>query len=341
MKKTILAVERAEGDIRRAVKDALFNIESNEKLKLRVALIIRRCLAEIEGEELKRAAKLSLERYFAKQKKNAQKLNRRILIAYLALTHLVSPSEYTKGFNKSIARDTLISLDELPDDVIINRGTALKTYHKEYFKKHVEPILEQLEKERALDAESTTLLGRNTTLRSRAEREARYEEHLNNLSSLKDKGVKLVIISTHADCSERCRPFQGRVFSLDGTSGKTDDGRAYEPIENATDIYTSGGKWKNGLFGFNCRHYAVEYKPGYRFPTPSLSSEKREYALSQKQRSMERNVRKWRIAAEMRKGTDPDAYRRARKKAISWNKKYEAFCHQNGIPVYPDRVKIL
>jgi hypothetical protein len=57
-------------------------------------------------------------------------------------------------------------------------------------------------------------------------------------------------------------------------------------LETATDVYytTRAGKvWKNGLLGFNCRHYLVAYKDGLRFPKPNPKTEAREYKITEKQ----------------------------------------------------------
>ena len=185
--------------------------------------------------------------------------------------------------------------------------------------------------------------GRNS-LRNLAEMEVRYQSHKDSIENLKAKGVKLVIASTHADCSERCAKWQGKVFSLDGTYGTTDDGRPYEPLENATDIYytTKAGKtYKNGLLGFNCRHFIIPYKSGYRFPKPNANEERRQYGITLKQRELERQVRKWRTEAITLRGLNREAYLSARQKAIEWNKAYIKFSHDNGRAYYPSRTEIL
>ncbi len=135
---------------------------------------------------------------------------------------------------------------------IVTLGVPMKKYAEDYLKKNVRPVLDRLCREQARDPDDVS--GRNS-LRNRAEMEVRYQGHLDNIQRLRDSGARLVVASTHSDCSERCRPWQGRVYSLDGTSGTTDDGRKYVPLETATDVwYTTkaGKRYKNGLLGFNC-----------------------------------------------------------------------------------------
>jgi hypothetical protein len=134
------------------------------------------------------------------------------------------------------------------------------------------------------------------------------------------------------------------VYSLDGTSGTAPDGRKYIPLEIATDVYytTKAGKvYKNGLLGFNCRHYLVAYKDGYRFPKPNPQEEAREYQITVKQRQLERRVRKWRDKAIYYKGVNPKEYQRAKKYAERANRDYIRFSHKNGRAYYPSRTKII
>ena len=168
------------------------------------------------------------------------------------------------------------------------------------------------------------------------------------VQGLRDEGHKLVICSTHADCSDRCAPWQGRVYSLDGTSGVTDDGRKYVPLEEATNqnnvYYTNpktGTKYKGGLLGYNCRHFLVPYKKGYRFPKPDAQEERKQYEITKKQRGFERNVIKWKTQAIEYKGIDKDKYEFAKKKAIEWNNAYIEYSKANHRAYYPSRTKII
>lgn len=219
-------------------------------------------------------------------------------------------------------------------------GNAGEEYSKTYMRR-VELVMNELADMDALDPDST-----RATLRARAEIEVRHQRQLDDRATLERRGVKLVIISAHADCSERCAPFQGRVFSLDGTTGRTEDGKPYEPIENATNIYarSKSGEiypYYNGLFGFNCRHYMTEYKAGMAAPKWSKDRERREYAITERQRQLERQVRKWKARAEMYKGIDDKEYKRARLKAREYDAEYIRYSRENERAYYPSRTKLL
>ena len=223
----------------------------------------------------------------------------------------------------------------------IAKGVPTGQYPKTYMKQ-VNDTLRKIADIQALDADDVT--GRNS-LRNRAEMEVRYEYHQNEIADYKKQGTKLVICSTHADCSDRCYPWQGRVYSLDHTTGITADGKRYIPLETATDIYytTKAGKtYKNGLLGFNCRHRLYEYKDGMKVPYVSAKEQKQEYAITLKQRQMETQIRHYREEYLIYHGTTDEALaQRARKKAIALNKRYIAFSQKNERAYYPDRVKII
>lgn len=213
-------------------------------------------------------------------------------------------------------------------------------YAKDYMRK-VNAVYTQLASEDAPDPDDIS--GRNS-MRNRAEMEVRYEYHQDEIKAFKDKGTKLVVCSTHADCSDRCFLWQGKVYSLDGTSGKTSDGRKYVPLETATDVFytTKAGKtYKNGLLGFNCRHKLYEYVPGMGIPKVSRAEQQKENKLNTKQRAMEKTVREWRMKAELNKdaGNTP-AFFNAQKKASEAYARYRKFSLENGRAYYPDRVKI-
>ena len=223
----------------------------------------------------------------------------------------------------------------------VAKGVPTGQYPKTYMKQ-VNDTLRKIADIQALDADDVT--GRNS-LRNRAEMEVRYEYHQNEIADFKKQGAKLVICSTHADCSDRCYPWQGRVYSLDHTTGITADGKRYIPLETATDIYytTKAGKtYKNGLLGFNCRHRLYEYKDGMQVPYVSVKEQKQEYAITVRQRQMETQIRHYREEYLIYHGTTDEALaRRARKKAIALNKRYIAFSQKNKRAYYPDRVKII
>lgn len=305
----------------------------------KVLKIINQALRHISIPDLKRASRISLLNFYYSQYREISQINGYKLLLLLACIKITDKGNSLVKMPVSRAK-AIINNYALYDDVK-QYGVPLQKFSKDYIQNDVKPVLDRLAKQYAKDPDDYT--GRNS-LRNRAEMEVRYNGHNENINELRKQGNRLVIASTHADCSERCSKWQGRVYSLDGTSGTTPDGRKYIPLETATDVYytTKAGKtYKNGLLGFNCRHHLVAYKDGFNFPKPNPAEEHKEYKITQKQRSLERVVRYWRTEAIMYKDINPQYYKIAKQSAIEANQEYIRFSHDNGRAYYPSRTKIL
>ena len=184
----------------------------------------------------------------------------------------------------------------------------------------------------------------------RAELQARYNEQQEMLNKLRSE-TRLVICDTHSDCSKRCSKWQGGIYSLDGTEGFTEDGRKFEPLENATGD-TEYGK-NNGLLGYNCRHKLHPYTKGAKAIRVSEKERKRESAISEKQRKYERAIRDAKEKAYLYgKGKDNQQFSIQQRKAMEMKfyhykgraealrKEYVDFCHANNRVEYRSRLKI-
>lgn len=102
----------------------------------------------------------------------------------------------------------------------------------------------------------------------------------------KEYGADLIEVSAHAGARPLCAPYQGRIFSLSGTSEK------YPAFSS-----TSYGETA-GLFGINCGHNQYPFFEGISRQTYSpdeTAAEKAEnarvYQESQQQRAIERGIR--------------------------------------------------
>lgn len=257
----------------------------------------------------------------------------------IGLLALGMGADGAKAYNLLITAKNVVGGEPI-DYKTTAAGIPTQKYAKDYIKQ-VKSTVKEFANSQAIDTDDIS--GRNS-LRNKAEMEVRYKDHLDRISELKNAGIRLVVCSAHADCSDRCFPFQGKVYSLDGTSGRTEDGRDYQPLENATDIYyttKTGKSYKNGLLGFNCRHFLHEYKAGMAIPKISAATQKKENAINTKQRDYENRIRHFREEALIFREIDPMQAKRARANAIRLNKEYKRFSAENGRAFYPDRVKIL
>lgn len=340
LNKYALVLENAQTDIREIVKLAYLRNEPTETTRRKILNVINRATERIEIQRLREDARRSLMVFANEQKRKWEGIGFEPAILLLlgkASNNYNSLSSSSKLQLKAVDEQILPSNDRTYETTA--KGIPLQKYYQEVWKERVKPILDDLAvKEQARDPNDQR--GYNT-LRNLAEMEVRYQDHLDNINELKENGVNIVVCSAHADCSERCAPWQGRLYSLNGTTG-TIDGQTYIPLETATDVYyttKSGRVYKNGLLGFNCRHKLYKYE-GHLLPTVSAKQRAKEYAITQKQRSYELEVRKEKELALINKGINQKDYIEHKKNAKKLYSEYVNFSMKNERAFYPMRVEL-
>jgi len=229
--------------------------------------------------------------------------------------------------------------DPLTGEIIYNFTTKGFPYIENYFKQirdSIDGLVEEAIKE------PKTKKG-VLSIRSMVELQLRQEFHNEQKESFDNQDIKIVRISSHADCSKRCEPYQNKLYSLNHTSGSI-DGEKYEPIENATDIFVktkNGRVWKNGLFGFNCRHRMIKYEKDMPIQQDYTHEEiVHEREVAEKQRAMERMVFKTREKAILEQSINPKNATALRKKATKLYQNYVKYSQENNHAFYPDRCAI-
>ena len=114
------------------------------------------------------------------------------------------------------------------------------------------------------------------------------------IHGFRQNGVNLVIASSHKACAPQCLPYQGRVLSLDGTSGPV---VIDLPDGGSTTVHVVASLQeaiKNGYHHVNCRHTESAYIPGMTIPEP-VETDQEDYELAQRQRQIERHIRRWKL----------------------------------------------
>lgn len=337
-------------DIKTAIKNGVLSGAPFSVIAAEVRRLIAKAAAKIRSPTLAEDARRSLPEFFIRAYGEFTariSISPAVLASVVYIAQKASERGAERGYfvprtEKERAAAEVIA-QSAPKEIrlrVSDYGLPLGEFQKTYMNR-VSSALGGLAEQKALDPNDVT--GRNS-LRNLAEMQVRYERHREEIKTLRDNGTRLVVCSVHADCSDRCKPWQGRVYSLDGTSGTTEDGRKFVPLENATDIYyttKAGRRYKNGLLGFNCRHKLFPYKSGMVIPSVGEKEQKREYAITKTQRAMERAVIDARERALMYKGEDRKKYLSARREAIDLYAEYKRFSKENGRAYYPDRVKIL
>ncbi len=294
-----------------------------------------------------------------KSKEEYQEINKKNILPLDEKQNVLSPKEEKKKINvvkniveklKKFKTTTPIkeAINIIDDEHIIEYAKGLLPNMPNY-KKMVKDEMNLLATRNfggipTIDKNGRVYYGRS--LFASAERDIRFNYHFQKINEMKAKGVTNVWVTSHANCSKRCQPFQGRAYTLDGTT-RTIDGITLEPIENATEIYVttkSGKVWRNGLFGFNCRHDLKEFTPRSKAPV-SYSAEEidKMRGIESKQRAFERRL----YQIDMQRAIYESAgdkeslseANRLRQKYKILETKYKLFCEKNQVKPQPSRYK--
>jgi len=186
---------------------------------------------------------------------------------------------------------------------------------------------------RKWEAEAYVRMDMKTTTANTA-REAVFERN-------SDYGNNLIMVSSHPGARPGCEPWQGRIYSTDGSSGTVEDlhGKTYEYIPLGDTSYGEPA----GLFGINCGHFPSPFFAGrsvMRWPEYDHEETARLYKESQEQRYMERKIRKEKTKADaLEAAGDAQGAKAARKRAREMNAELKAWCAEKGRVYFPERTR--
>ncbi|MGL4108329.1 phage minor capsid protein [Clostridium sp. LP20] len=124
-------------------------------------------------------------------------------------------------------------------------------------------------------------------------------------------GIHLVVVSAHANTCPKCEPWQGKILIDDVFSHGTKLDGDYPLLSEAI---------SQGFLHPNCRHTVTTYFPGITNLPQKQDGEDaiKLYEAEQKQRFIERQIRKWkRIEAGT---TDLDSHQMAHRRVREWSK---------------------
>ena len=155
-------------------------------------------------------------------------------------------------------------------------------------------------------------------------------------------GVSLISVDSHPGARPKCAPYQGRIFSRDGSSGTTTDGSGrkitYSPLSS-----TSYGE-PDGLFGINCGHSCYPFIPGVNFqryfPYDPEENAAR-YKEFQTQRALEREIRAAKRECMMLQAAgDKEGYEKAALRLRTQREKYRVYSNEHGLSLHNDRTQV-
>lgn len=150
----------------------------------------------------------------------------------------------------------------------------------------------------------------------------------------RDYGADLYQVSSHNGARPLCYPWQGKVISRNGWRGVVEDldgNKITVHSEDEIESFRYGG----GLFGVNCRHYPMNFIPGFSTikgePQDPEENEKA-YAESQEQRALERKLREEKrdLAVMKAQGADEEAIKAQRAKVHKASEDIDQFCEDTG-----------
>lgn len=165
---------------------------------------------------------------------------------------------------------------------------------------------------------------------------------VSQLESTKALGQDVILVSSHAAARPLCYPYQGKFYSLSGKAGTITD--AYGKEYTYTPLSSTSYGQPAGLFGINCGHTFRGVEDGLFVNNEEYYSEKEnseEYEKIQKQRAMEREIRKNKMKRDALKAAgDEEGAKEYDRKVREGNKRMNEYCEQNGLTVRQDRTQV-
>lgn len=157
-----------------------------------------------------------------------------------------------------------------------------------------------------------------------------------------EMGSDLVEVTAHSGARPEHALWQGKVFSRSGTHPKYPDFRS-----------STGYGTGSGLGGWNCRHswfvffegisdpaYTADELEDMNAPKYTYNGEKlTEYEASQKQRAIERNIRRWKREYKAMEASGLDTSEAAAKLS-RWQEKQKDFLFQTGMKRQTERERV-
>ncbi|MCM1335627.1 MAG: phage minor capsid protein [Bacteroides sp.] len=161
-------------------------------------------------------------------------------------------------------------------------------------------------------------------------------------ASLDELGQDVILVTSHSGARPLCAPYQGKLYSRSGKSGTITDARGkvypYSPLSE-----TSFGE-AAGLFGINCGHRMRGVSDGTfinREKEYDDAETSEEYKAVQKQREIERKIRKDRTEAKMLEAVgDPEGAKAARSRAAANDRALREYCEREGLSYRRDRTEV-
>lgn len=334
--RTVVAITDASTKIKETIANALRENISQEELTKQLNKIIADTVKQFDNvelqEDMRKALVIGARKWHYELTQTFKILNTNIANQARLL---LNADVYSFGFG-----NTNYIIDKFRPYLDHNaKGLALIENYEKQVKTAIKALSAEPPKVVKVQRRDGVEYTYTMSARNRAEIAARYEANLKDLQDFILKGVKYVWTTSHPNCSPRCKPHQGKLYSLDPNDKKGSiNGHSYVYLGDILAL-NNGNSIING---YNCRHRLVEYKPGSVAPNEYTVEEiKREYAIDSRQRSYENQIRQLKVEERLLRSLgNLDDAKRLRKRWRLLNKRYEMFSLKNNRPFYRWRTRI-
>ena len=238
--------------------------------------------------------------------------------------------------------------------VLSSRKPLEYSKRKTWEKVHGEPncqayatkLEKRLEEMARSDPKAVTIGKRPISAWAKAELDLRNEEQMDKLEKLIKHGYRLCWLSSHADCSDRCAPWQGKLVDIVHYSDLPScrmpykkEGHTVYSLRSIMEKVDEYGYKNNIINGFNCRHHLIPYakgsKPPKKFPKKAVE---REREINATLRAMEREIREAKRKAILYNEFDRRKADLHAKQAKVLTKAYKAYAKANGYTAHDYRL---
>jgi hypothetical protein len=347
-KQVVLIIEKAQLELKKIIQTGILLDLPKEQLKTMTINLIEEVkvkMRNIETDEqliqdtefaIKRSFILWYNNLYAQLKKTQYNATSRI---YKGDTQKTKPiiKDNTGGFvitGEELRREGISNIREF--QTIYEEGSAGYYYN---YTERIKQAMDDLAKQHlTLD---------NASLRNKAEIKVRYDVINEDLQKLKEKGTKFVVSSAHANASERCSWWQGKIFELDidiatREMGQYDGVKPQQHIKGYIDgkpYYSLKEACENGFLSYNCQHRLIAYYKGIHIQKYDMVKVEKRRNISQHQRYLERQIRLYKTKLEL--SVDSAEKKALRKQIKQLKDEYALFCENNNVPRYDWRTKII
>lgn len=214
-----------------------------------------------------------------------------------------------------------------------SRQAAMRQCIKEMSEKGIPAFVDKLGREWSPEAYI------NMDIRTTANNVA----HQAQFDRMKDYGVDLIEVSSHAGARPKCAEDQGKIFNRKNKDGYTIDlhGRKIKYYSWKKSSYGE----PNGILGINCGHHIYPFIPGISyqkyFPYDEYDNQE-QYKKVQGQRELERRVRKSkRECISLESVGDTEGLKKAKETLKTRQQALKQYCTDNDLKYKPDRTAVV